>query len=235
MNIDTDEIRKVDGRTKAGRALRAAQQQRPIDPPDVTVTRQPSRAAARLGIRQEAPREAARSPARSSAVVVGRDGEVLSRKRSAIGDPFHIPDNLIEPGWDLQWIAVSVVGNTEVVMDQNLNMLENGWRPVPASRFPGRFMPANTSPNTHIVRGGQGLYERPKVLSDQARAEDVRLAKQLISDRNDSLKLSGVKNSMPDGFAMNQKYRGTGGDVRMNIDPALDIPAPSHTLAEPGE
>lgn len=219
--------KRVDGRSREARAARAAPQD------DVTAQRTPSRAGARLGIREEAPHAPARQPSRRNAEVTGRNGEVLTRKRTAVGDPFHIPAELVEPGWEMQWIAHSVVGNTEVVMDQNLNMLENGWRPVPASRFPGRYMPTGTSPGAHIIRGGQGLYERPKALCEEARAEDVRLARQLVSDRNDSLKLSGVKNQMPDGFAMNQKYRGTGGDLRMSIDRALDIPQPQHTLAEP--
>ncbi len=77
--------------------------------------------------------------------------------------------------------------------------------------------------------------ERPESLSDEARAEDVRLARQQISDRNESLKLSGVRKNMADGFEMSGKYRGTGGSIKMSIDPALDVPQPSHTLAEPGE
>jgi hypothetical protein len=79
------------------------------------------------------------------------------------------------------------------------------------------------------------LEERPEEMGNQARAEELRLAKQLISDRNESLKLSGLRKSMGDGFEMGKQYRGTGGDIRMSIDRALDAPAPSHKLAEPGE
>lgn len=193
----------------------------------------PQRAAVRRSPRQSAPRDPGRDPTRSEAVVVGRDGEVLSRKRTATGDIFAIPADMIEPGWEFQWCAVTVVGNSEILLDQNLMMAENGWRPVPADRFPGRFMPANHKGS--IVRGGQMLMERPKVLCDQARSEDIRAARQLISDRNESLKLTGVKKNMADGFEMGRRYRGTGGDVRLSIDPALDIPAPQHQLAEPGE
>lgn len=186
---------------------------------------------------------AAREPTRGE--VLGRNGEVLTRKRTAAGDIFNIPSDMIEPGWEFQWIALSVVGNTEVVMDQNLMMLENGWRPVAASRFPGRFMPEGHT--GHIVRGGQGLYERPKVLCDQARREDVRNAKQLMTDQNESLKLAGMGRNLPDGFnAPNQQQRrryGVG-EVRMNIDPGLyyddqggtqEIQRPQHQLADPGE
>jgi hypothetical protein len=203
MNIDDGaSIRKVDGRSKEARAMKAAQH----------------------------------FPPSTSGEVLGRDGEILSRKRTGTADPFFVPPELIEKGWEMQWIAHSVTGNTEMVMDQNLQMLENGWRPVHADRpgFAGRYMPAGNK--GHIVRGGQGLYERPKQLCEEARAEEVRLAKQLISDRNESLKLSGVNKNLPQGFEMNQRYRGTGGNIKMSIDPALDIQASQkYDLAEPGE
>lgn len=222
LDIMDDTIEKVDGRTREARTARVAQG-------DDVQAAAPSTRGGRRGPRSTQPRETARSPSRGGAVVQGRNGEELTRKRTSVGDPFNIPDELIEPGWEMQWIAQTVVGNAEVVMDQNLTMLENGWRPVPATRFPGRFMPAGYT--NQIVRGGQGLYERPKVLCEEARAEDVRIARQQMTDRNDALKLSGVKNQLPDGFDMGRRYRGTGGDIRMSIDRNLDIPQPQHQLA----
>ena len=150
--------------------------------------------------------------------MLGRDGEELSRKRATTNDIFHIPPELIPKNWEYQWCAVTVTGNSEIVMDQNLMMQENGWRAVKSDRHPGRFMPAGHS--GPIIRGGQMLMERPSILCQEARDEDIRNAKQLISDRNDSLKLSGVKQNLPDGFEMSRRYRGTGGDMRMTIDPA---------------
>ena len=189
----------------------------------------PPRAAARQPVHQPT-RTATRS---NNNEAIGRNGEVLSRKRTAAGDIFAIPDELIPKGWEYQWCAVSVTGNSEILLDQNLMFAENGWRAVPSDRYPGRFMPVGHKGS--IIRGGQMLMERPKTLSDEARAEDVRLARQLISDRNEALKLSGMRKNMADGFEMGGKYRGTGGDIRMSIDRALDVPAPSHPLAEPGE
>ena len=182
---------------------------------------------------QPSVREPTRTPPRTlgRGEALGRSGEVLSRKRTSAGDIFDVPKELIPINWELQWCAVSVVGNTEILLDQNLMFAENGWRPVPADRYPGRFMPVGHKGS--IIRGGQMLMERPKSLSDDARAEDVRLARQLISDRNESLKLSGMKKNMADGFEMGGKYRGTGGDIRMSIDRALDVPKPAHPLADP--
>ena len=174
-------------------------------------------------------REATRTPT----VIRGRDGEVLSRTRSGTADPFDIPADLIPPGWDYQWNVVTVTGNSDVCLDQGMGMYENGWRAVPAERHPGRFVARGTK--GEIIRGGQRLEERPMQLTVDAKAEDVRNARQLLSDRNESLKLSGVPKAMPDGFEMNSRRRGTGGQIRMSIDPALDIEAPSHTLAGPGD
>lgn len=171
------------------------------------------------------------APARAGRIeALGRNNEVLSRRRTSTGDIFDIPKNLVPAGWEYQWCAVSVVGNTEILLDQNLMFAENGWRPVPSDRYPGKFMPAGHKGS--IIRGGQMLMERPTSLSDEARADDIKAARQLISDRNESLKLGSVKKQMSDGFEMSGKYRGTGGNIRMSIDRALDVPAPQHTLAD---
>jgi hypothetical protein len=172
-----------------------------------------------------------RSPKTGRSQAVGRNGEVLTRQRTQTGDIFEIPRNLIPEGWDYQWCAVSVTGNTEILLDQNLMMAENGWRPVPAERYPGRFMPVGHKGS--IVRGGQMLMERPLVLSEEARADDIKAAHQLISDRNESLKLGSVKKDMASGFEMSRKYRGTGGDIRISIDREHDAPTPKYDLADP--
>ena len=188
----------------------------------------PIRRHRREDLREE--RATPRAAARGRKMVVGRDGEQLSRKRTSSGDIFEIPLELIPKGWEYQWVAISVTGNTEILLDQNLMMRENGWRPVPSERYPGRFMEAGHK--GPIIRGGQMLMERPKELSDEARAEDIAAARQLISDRNESLKLSKAKAELGPGFEMGKRYRGTGGDIRMSIDRSLDMPEPpQHQLA----
>lgn len=188
---------------------------------------------ARKQARQAEQRPAMRESARSGVVAMSREGHPLTRTRTGAGDPYAIPPEIIPPGWDYQWNAITVVGNKEILMDQNLQMEANGWRPVPASRHDGRFMPVGHSGS--IIRGGLRLDERPMVLSEEARAEDLRNAKRLISDRNESLKLTGIKRQLGEGIEMNQRYRGTGGDIRMSIDSALDIPKPQHQIAGPDE
>lgn len=189
--------------------------------------------------RRGRPRNQAREPVREAGrgglIVTGRNGEQLTRKRTQTGDIFDIPKSLIPEGWEYQWCAASVVGNSEVLLDQNLMFQENGWRAVPSERHDGRYMPVGHKGN--IIRGGQMLMERPKALCDEARLEDQRNAIQQMRDRDQSLmgRKANLRGTIPDGFEMGGKYRGAGGSLRMNIDPGLDIPMPSHPLAEPGE
>lgn len=203
---------------------------------EAQVAATPRRGRPRSAVR-EGGTDQARSPVRSDGSVIGRDGEVLSRKSVDLltGDIFNIPDYMIPKGWDYQWIAVSIYGNTEVVMDQNLTMAVQGWRPVSAKRHDGLLMPKGHVGN--IIRGGQMLVERPTVLGDQARAEEVAKARRQMTDRDQAL-LGGKANAravMRDGIEMGGRYRGTGGDIKITVDRALDIPAPQHTLADPGE
>ena len=183
------------------------------------------RAAARADVR-ERPRDGGYE---------GRDGEVLTRTRKAGIDPFDVPKNFVPPDWEYQWCAIAAVGSKEAVRTMNIEFHQNGWRPVPSSRHDGYFMPKGES-GPIIVRD-QMLMERPKAMSDDARAEEKRMAIQQMRDRDESL-MGGKANvrNLPPGLEMNpQKYRGTGGNLRMNIDPGVDIPSPSLPLAEPGE
>lgn len=198
----TDE--RHDGRTRAGRAQRAAYR---------TEMREPIREGG----------------------VVGRDGEVLRRHRKGMGsiDPYLIPPEIVPEGWDYQWNVITVVNSPDLVRDQANQMWENGWRPVPAERHPGRW--TKKEHKGSIELGGLRLEERPQELSQEARDEEVGNARRLVSDRNEQLQLTGLKRNMPDGFETSRRFRGAGGDVRMSIDRGLDIPKAQHQLAEPDE
>lgn len=175
--------------------------------------------------RREAPREM-REPARRGALVVtGRNGEQLSRRRTAVGDVHHVPPEEIPAGWDYQWNTVSVVG-MEFPEEQQI-MQQNGWRPVPATRHPGRWYPPEYK--GAIVVKGLRLEERPTELGDQARAEDIENARKQHRDQTEVLKLS---KKLGPGMATGGNYRGTGADVRMTIDPGIDIPRPAHQVEE---
>jgi hypothetical protein len=163
---------------------------------------------------------------------VGRDGEVLSRTQTNQIDPYHVPPEIIPVGWSYQWNTVSIYNNQDLVIGQNMRMYGNGWRPVPAERHDGMFVPRGTK--GAIIRDGMRLEERPQGMTDLAVEESKSVARRQISDQHQSV-MGNVKKAMRDGMEMSGKYRGTGGNMKMQIDPGLDIPPPTHTLAEPGE
>ena len=216
----TDEIQKAEVLTEIRRAnmakARAAR---------VTARQAAEQAAPEAEEQSAAARTPTRGPARTRSdgrvEVTGHNGEVLSRTRTQVGDIFEIPQSMIPKGWSYQWNAVSVAGNSDIILDQNHMMHQNGWRPVPAERYSGTLVPKGSKGN--IIRGQQLLMERPLELTKEAQIEDIQKARQLISDRNESLKLAGVKKGMPDGFAMDGQYKGTGGGIRMEIDKSLDV------------
>lgn len=177
---------------------------------------------------------------RTGVVAVGRKGQTVTRTRKGGIDQYHIDPSIVPDGWEYQWNAVSVIGNTDIVRSSVLQMESNGWEPVPAERHDGVFLAKGKK--GEIVVGGLRLEERPKILCDEARAEDLRNARQLISDRNESLKVAAVNRNLPPGFdplsGNQRRVLRTGGDnIRLSIDTSLsgEVPKPSHTLAGPDE
>ncbi len=179
-------------------------------------------------------RATAREPARSAlrpGEVFGRDGEVLSRRRVArSSDPFDTT-GIVPPGWEYQWVAVTVAGDGDIVRPLNLQFYDGGFRAVPAERHDGKFMTVGTKGAT--IYGGQMLMERPVTLGEEARNDEYAKAVQQTRDRDAALmgRKANIRNSLPQGMEMGAKYRGTGADLRMSIDQALDVPAPKHELA----
>ena len=163
------------------------------------------------------------------------DGEVLTRSRKGGLDPFVVPLGFEPPGFKYQWCVTASLGNKDIAQDFYNEFYQNGWRPVPAKRHNGYWMPKGY--DGPIVVRGQALMERPEGMCIEAANEDKRNAIQQMRDRDESLMggKAAVAKAMRDGFEMGGKYRGTGGSLKMSIDPALDVPMPSHKLAEPGE
>lgn len=180
--------------------------------------------------------DAARAPARDlhPGQYRGRNGEVLTRKVTSAGDQFEVPAHLKEKGWDYQWLTENVYNNPDIVRRHNHQMYQAGWRPVLATgRWNGVFGPPEDV--GHIRIGDSGFYERPLGMTKDARAEEIRRAHQQMRDRDESL-MGGKANirgaiGNGNGIEMGGKYRGTGAQLRMSIDPALDVPMPSHELA----
>ena len=115
-----------------------------------------------------------------AAVATGREGEVLTRRRIGAGDKYDVPKNEIPRGWTYQWNPVTVLGMSinELQVQGDLQMHENGWRPVPASRHPGRWTPPGYTGS--IVMDGLRLEERPESLTTEAVEEDKQRARAQV-------------------------------------------------------
>jgi len=224
---------KREAETAVGSEAEAVQEAARREVPQaVSVRRRP---AARPPVRSEAGREPIHRPVRGGAVAArGRSGEVLTRSRPAMGDVYDVPIEIVPDGWTYQWNTVTVLN--EQTSNMQLHMYANGWRPVPAERHPGRWMPIGAK--GEILVNGLRLEERPASLTMEAKMEATEEARRLISDRNESLRLTSKTSAKhPGGGAAGpafaeRGYRGTGPRVAMSIDPGSDIPRPEYELSD---
>jgi hypothetical protein len=201
---------------KATWAAKKAAEAKPAEPNVQRLHKDEPEPASHEGEQVAAAREGSRLNPRSGRVeAYGRDGELLSRTQHFVSDEFEIPKHKWPKDWSYQWNTISIHGNTEITNNMMHLMQAQGWRPVPAERHAGDILPKGARGS--IIRGGMILEERPESLTLEARAEDLANARKLVSDRNESLKLT--KMNMPDGF----KNRNDVSGVRIQIDKSLDV------------
>ncbi len=224
MDIDQPTARKP-AKKKSTRPPTVAKAQ---PKPQAQAAAAPRRAAPRpVPPRAEAARDLARESPRPGAVVaLSRDGQRLTRRRIASGDPLDVPANEIPQGWSYQWNPVAVLNKgINEILQGDLNMHANGWRPVPASRHPGRWTPVGYEGD--IVMKDLRLEERPLSLTMEARAEDEMHARAQVRDRTDALKLT--QKQLPGANVA--RSRGHGGGLKIDFnDDGHDIPRPQHEL-----
>lgn len=128
------------------------------------------------------------------ATALGRDGAVLTRRRTGENDKFAIPAHLIPEGWTYEWKSKSILGQEQT--DHITGLMENGWTPVPAERHAGQFMVrGNTG---EIVRDGLVLMERPVELTNEAREEDKQFARLQVRQQ-----IEQYRARMPSGMDAN--------------------------------
>lgn len=163
------------------------------------------------------------SSAHGRVVVRGRNGENLTRTRATNSDFYFVPEEIVPQGWKYQWNAVSVLGKPHT--NETIKMYAQGWRPVPAGRHPGLYMPEGTNANAAIEVDGLRLEERPLELCEEAEAEGRAASIQLQEDQKDEL---GLRRKLPAGFTRDnaELRRVERARTRRTIEPASDVPRP---------
>lgn len=153
------------------------------------------------------------------AQAIGRDGKVLTRKRTSEGDKFSIPQGIVPDGWSYEWKRKSMFGMEDT--DHITGLMENGWTPVPASRHAGEFMVRGGT--GEIVRDGLILMERPVELTKEARDEERHNARMLIHLQN-----AQYRGSMPSG--MDADHPDARARLNSNYEPS-SAARPSYSVA----
>ena len=114
------------------------------------------------------------------------------RKRTAGGgdaDILYVDQARIPPHMDYNWKRLTFGGKED--NKHQINMAQHGaWTPVPRSRHPEIVGYNPKDPGEAIVVEGLMLMERPKKLSDEARAEDRMKAKAQVQGQLESLRLT---------------------------------------------
>lgn len=137
------------------------------------------------------------------------------RKRKAGSkseDHFYIPDDLraalVANGLSAEFKRLSYFGKEEDP-DYHIALQENGWEPLSLSSFPQfkKLMPKTWTKDTFEKRG-QVLMVRPQVLTDEARAEDKRMADNQVKGQLASLKESGPGEAERTAPKVKRSYEG---------------------------
>ena len=125
------------------------------------------------------------------------DGSTITRRsrHEGGGNDFDIPQAWRRPGWDYQWITISVINQPVDGAELNRSY-EGGWRPVPAKQM-SQLCPPGYAKDT-IERYGQLLMMRPMRLTIEAKREEYDIAEKQKRDKLMAASaFSTGKSSMP--------------------------------------
>lgn len=103
-------------------------------------------------------------------------------------DRFYIDPQMVPDGWSYEWKRKTLWGKEDPAHD--VELARQGWEPVPASRHP-KMMPKGNWQT--IERDGMILMERPKVLTEDIHAANLRKARMQVKAKEAQL------NQAPDG------------------------------------
>lgn len=154
-------------------------------------------------------------------VATNRRGEPVTRSSATAGvNQFHVPPEIIPPGWSWEWKTETVAGMPDPAYAAEL--AQNGWEPVLAESFPGIFMPIDCK--GAIRRKGMILMERPMELTLEAQRDEQMRAKERVGNavRKHSLNAQGAH-----GVDVNNPAVQRNTYIRTSRE-VIDVPAPKY-------
>jgi hypothetical protein len=101
-------------------------------------------------------------------------------------DEFYIDPRVIPDGWSYEWKRHTTLGAEDPAYQ--VSIARKGWEAVPVSRHP-EMMPDNYK-GTTILRKGMILMERPAEITELAKAQELRKARQQV--RQKEIQLHGA-------------------------------------------
>ena len=173
-----------------------------------------------------APREPAREPAREAGVVLGRDGQPIRRVR-ANSDWSYIEPSLIPEGWVYGWKMYSVMGDEQTYLGYQADLYRAGWRPVPAERHDGMFLPRGATGSVRMR--GFTLMERPIELEMEARAEEKAAADAQKNGAEQQFGLSPRSPGFEGPRESNHPFVRQNTGIKQTIE-HVDLPAPKYDV-----
>jgi hypothetical protein len=110
-------------------------------------------------------------------------GERLVRRRSRSDDKYYVHPSKIPAGRSYEWKREQVYGQPDT--DHQVNLRENHWTPVPASRHPEMMPIGDTGP---VRKDGMILMERPLYVTQEAREEDYQIAMDQVRAKESQMR-----------------------------------------------
>ena len=135
----------------------------------------------RAGQREDDPR--ARAERRAAEIRKHLKGD-----SSEGADRFYIDPSIIPDGWSYEWKRKTIWGKEDPAHE--VELARQGWEVVPATRHP-QMMPKGNWQT--IERDGMMLMERPKVLTDDVHASNLKKARLQVRAKEAQL------NQAPEG------------------------------------
>ena len=146
----------------------------------------------RAEVREDSPAE--RAAKRVAEIRAHRQGLDLDNTDQYSIDPYMVPE-----GWSYEWKRKTIYNQEDP--SYQVRLADAGWTPVPATRDARHKAMMPTGNYATIERDGMILMERPKELTDEAKARELRRARNQVRAQEQQL------STAPDGTMTREDSR----------------------------